>query len=98
MNEQPQVLNIQALASLGNLLTQKINEQIGGINSPTTPEPLPDAVTNDTSFVPFENFLECDIKRPGHRGDLMLAICMLEANVSPYGDVVDELKREYFVS
>ncbi|CAE8634158.1 unnamed protein product [Polarella glacialis] len=39
----------------------------------------------------------CEIA-PGHRGDIMLALCLTAAGVVPYGDIADRWGREYFLN
>eukprot|EP00747_Dinoflagellata_sp_TGD_P018556 gnl/TRDRNA2_/TRDRNA2_126577_c2_seq1.p1 gnl/TRDRNA2_/TRDRNA2_126577_c2~~gnl/TRDRNA2_/TRDRNA2_126577_c2_seq1.p1 ORF type:complete len:193 (+),score=16.25 gnl/TRDRNA2_/TRDRNA2_126577_c2_seq1:272-850(+) len=43
------------------------------------------------------SYMRCEIA-PGHRGDLMLALCLTEAGVVPHRDVMDHRGREYFLN
>merc|ERR1712008_503927 len=42
-------------------------------------------------------YTRCELA-PGHRGDLMLAICLAEVGVAPESDVTDRWGREFFLN
>eukprot|EP00445_Apocalathium_hangoei_P041484 CAMPEP_0203977166 /NCGR_PEP_ID=MMETSP0359-20131031/101478_1 /ASSEMBLY_ACC=CAM_ASM_000338 /TAXON_ID=268821 /ORGANISM="Scrippsiella Hangoei, Strain SHTV-5" /LENGTH=582 /DNA_ID=CAMNT_0050915375 /DNA_START=48 /DNA_END=1793 /DNA_ORIENTATION=+ len=43
------------------------------------------------------SYARCELA-PGHRGDLMLALCLAEAGIAPSSDVVDRWGREFFTN
>jgi len=43
------------------------------------------------------SYARCELV-PGHRGDLLLAICLAEAGIVPHGDIADAWGREYFLN
>jgi len=43
------------------------------------------------------SYARCEVV-PGHRGDVMLGLCLAEVGIGPYSDVADRWGREYFLN
>lgn len=48
-------------------------------------------------WVQATTYARCEVA-PGHRGDMMLALCLAEAGVVPHPDISDQWGREYFLN
>ncbi|CAE7857611.1 unnamed protein product [Symbiodinium necroappetens] len=42
-------------------------------------------------------YARCEVA-PGHRGDIMMGLCLAEAGIGPHPDVTDRWGREYFMN